>query len=125
MKSPLGLRPLFHHTDRRVQAHIFVCFVALAMRRTLARWMDDSGLGQSVDKLLDELRTTQSLDVVMTPKRDTEIRLRMVSTPEERVRILLHHLRLRLPNRAKRIQNVVPTLASGEKCAQQNQSSMS
>jgi hypothetical protein len=91
----------------------------------LARWTEGPGPGKSADKLPDESRTAQSLDVVMTPKRDTEIRLRMVSTPEERVRILLHHLRLRLPNRAKRIQNVVPTLASGQKCAQQNQSSMS
>ena len=121
MKSPLGLRPVFHRTDGRIAAHIFVCFVALAMRRTLARWMDGCGLGQSVDKLLDELRTIHSLDVVLAPKRDTEIRLRLVSTPEERVRILLHHLQLRLPNRPKRIQNVVATFASRESCAQQNQ----
>jgi len=121
MKSPLGLRPVFHRTDGRIAAHIFVCFVALAMRRTLARWMDGCGLGQSVDKLLDQLRTIHSLDVVLAPKRDTQIRLRLVSTPEERVRILLHHLQLRLPNRPKQIQNVVATFASRESCAQQNQ----
>lgn len=125
MKSPLGLRPIFHHSDQRVQAHIFVCFVSLVMRRTLARWMDDSGLGQSPDKLLEELRTVHSLDVVLTARHDTELRLRLVSTPDEPVRILLHRLRLRLPNRPKRIPNVVATFASRENCAQQNQSSVS
>lgn len=125
MKSPLGLRPIFHHSDQRIQAHIFVCFVSLAMRRILARWMEDSGLGQSPDKLLGELRTIHSLDVVLTTKHDTELRLRLVSTPEERVRILLHHLRLKLPNRPKRVQNVVATFASLERCAKQNQASTS
>lgn len=125
MKSPLGLRPIFHHSDPRVQAHIFVCFVSLVMRRTLARWMEDSGLGQSPDKLLEELRTIHSLDAVLTARHDTELRLRLVSTPDERVRILLHRLGLRLPNRPKRIPNVVPTLASWENCAQKNQSSTS
>jgi transposase len=123
IKSPLGLRPIFHRTDRRIQAHIFVCFLALAMRRVLALWMENSGLGQSPDKLLAELRTIHSLDVVLAAKQMTELRLRLVSTPDERVRLLLHHLGLRLPNRPRRIQNVVPTSACQKNCAQGNQSS--
>ena len=125
MKSPLGLRPVFHHNDRRIRSHIFVCFVALAMRSALTKWMEGSGLGASPDKLLAELVTIQSMDVVLTARHDTEIRLRVVTTPEEHVRILLHKLKLRIPNRPKRITNVVATFASLENCAQQNQSSAS
>lgn len=123
LKSPLELRPIYHqHTDR-VQAHILVCFLALVMRRALASWMQASGLGNSVQKLIDELKEIRSLDVVLTAKDNKNIRLRVVSTPPERTRVLLHHLQLKLPNRPKRIQNVVATFAPAKNYPKQNQSS--
>jgi len=123
LKGPLGLRPVFHQKTDRVQAHVFTCFLALAMRRTLAMWMKDSGLGTAPDKLLSQLATIHSLDVVLEAKEHTEIRMRLVGTPEERVRELLHALRLKIPNRPKHLRNVVPTLAPRENHAQQSQSS--
>jgi transposase len=44
-KSDLGLRPIYHQTTARVEAHILVCFLALAMWRTLEMWMHGQGLG--------------------------------------------------------------------------------
>ncbi|MFZ4696285.1 MAG: IS1634 family transposase, partial [Verrucomicrobiia bacterium] len=38
-KSDLGLRPVFHQKTGRVEAHILVCFLALALWRTLEMWM--------------------------------------------------------------------------------------
>jgi Transposase DDE domain len=38
-KSDLGLSPVFHQKEDRVQAHILVCFLALALWRTLEQWM--------------------------------------------------------------------------------------
>lgn len=111
LKGPLELRPVYHQRTDRVEAHILVCFLALAMRRTLRLWMRSCGLGTAVEPVLNELKEIHSLDVVLTGARQTEIRLRVVSTPEPHVRPLLHRLGLRLPNRPKRIQNVVPTLA--------------
>ena len=78
----------------------------------LALWMEGRGLGSAPQKLLEELRQIHSLDVVLTAKEQTEIRLRVVGTPEERTRILLHRLGLKLPNRPKRIENVVADLPS-------------
>jgi transposase len=46
-KSDLGLRPIFHQTTDRTDAHILVCFLALAMWRTLQQWMECSGLGST------------------------------------------------------------------------------
>ncbi|MBX3729476.1 MAG: hypothetical protein KF858_09850 [Candidatus Sumerlaeia bacterium] len=109
LKSPLGLRPLHHQRTDRVDAHILTCFLALAMRRTLSLWMRESGLGTAPDKLLAELKEVRSLDIVLTAREQTEIRLRLVGTPEESTRVLLHALRLRLPNRPRRFQNVVAT----------------
>jgi transposase len=113
LKSPLGMRPVYHHKTARVDAHILTCFLALCMRRTLSLWMRESGLGTAPDKLLAEMREIRSLDVVLMAREgsdaEREMRLRLVSTPEESTRALLHALRLRLPNRPKRFQNVVPT----------------
>jgi transposase len=112
LKSPLGLRPVYHQKECRSDAHIFVAFLALCLRRALALWMESCGLGTAPQKLLEELRRIHSLDVVLTAKEQTEIRLRVVGTPEESTGILLHRLGLKLPNRPKIIENVVATLAS-------------
>lgn len=114
LKSPLGLRPVYHQKTGRVDAHILTCFLALCMRRTLSLWMKESGLGTAPDKLLAELKEIRSMDLVLTvciPQEleTKELRLRIVSTPDEHVRPLLQRLRLKLPNRPKRIQNVVAT----------------
>ncbi|NIP18991.1 MAG: hypothetical protein GWM87_13185, partial [Xanthomonadales bacterium] len=42
-KSDLGLRPIYHQKADRVDAHILVCFLALAMWRTLEMWMQGKG----------------------------------------------------------------------------------
>ena len=106
-KHDLGLRPVFHHTQERTQAHILVCFLALVLWRTLQHWMEASGLGTAPRKLLEELAAVHSLDVVLPTGTGAEIRLRTVSRPEKRLAILLERLGLVLPGRAKQIQNVV------------------
>ncbi len=108
-KHDLGLRPIFHQTQNRTQAHILVCFLALVMWRTLQQWMDGAGLGTAPRKLLEEMAEVRSLDVVLPTSQGTELRLRTVSKPEQRLAILLQKLDLPLPNRPKSIQNVVQT----------------
>lgn len=109
-KSDLGLRPVYHQTADRTEAHILVCFLALAMWRTLQQWMECSGLGTAPRKLVEEMREIRSLDVVL-PAKDRKIRLRTVSVAPPELKILLQRLRLQLPNVPKVIENVVPTLA--------------
>lgn len=110
-KYDLGIRPIYHHKPHRTQAHILVCFLALAMWRTLEQWMNGCGLGTAPRKLLEELREIRSMDILL-PTKDKIIRLRIVSTAPERLKILLHRLKLPLPNRPKMIQNVVATLVT-------------
>ena len=106
-KHDLSLRPVFHHTQERTQAHILVCFLALVLWRTLQHWMESSGLGTAPRKLLEELAEVRSLDVMLPTRAGPAIRLRTVSRPEPRLAILLQRLGLVLPGRAKQIQNVV------------------
>jgi len=106
-KHDLGLRPIFHHTRDRTQAHILVCFLSLVLWRTLQHWMESSGLGTAPRKLLEELAEVRSLDVVLPTGAGMNLRLRTVSRPEKHLAILLDRLGLVLPGRAKRIGNVV------------------
>jgi len=110
-KHDLGLRPVFHHTEKRTQAHILVCFLSLVMWRTLQQWMEGSGLGTAPRKLLEEMAEVRSMDVVLPTRAGQDIRLRTVSRPEKHLAILLERLGLPLPSKPKKIQNVVATLA--------------
>jgi transposase len=102
-KQDLGLRPIFHHTEERTQAHILVCFLALVMWRTLQHWMDGCGLGTAPRKLLEHMAEVRSLDVVLPTDTGTELRLRTVSKPDKHLAILLEKLGLLLPNKPKSI----------------------
>ena len=108
-KSDLGIRPIFHQRSDRTQAHILVCFLALAMWRTLQQWMSACGLGTAPRKLLEEMREIRSMDVLL-PTREKTLRLRVVSTAPKALKVLLQRLKLPLPNKPKMIQNVVQTL---------------
>ena len=109
-KYDLGLRPVYHQKENRTQAHILVCFLALAMWRTLENWMDACVLGTAPRKLIEEMREVYSLDVVLKTDGGKEVRLRVVSRPEKRLSLLLKQLDFPLPNKPKRIPNVVATL---------------
>ncbi len=88
-KSDLGLRPVFHQKAKRVQAHILVCFVALALWRVLEQWMASKGLGTCARQLLKELDELHSMDVMLPTDSGVELRLRVVAQPEKELGQLL------------------------------------
>jgi len=110
-KHDLGMRPIFHHKEARTQAHILVCFLSLVLWRTLQQWMKASGLGTAPRKLLQEMRELKSLDVLL-PARDKTIRLRVVATAPQLLKVLLQRMKIPLPNRPRVIENVVQKSAS-------------
>lgn len=113
-KSDLGLRPIYHQIAPRVEAHILVCFLALALWRTLEMWMTGKGLGTCARQLIEEIATIKSMDVVLPVRRGqerTEVRLRVVARPERRVAELLTRLGLELPTRSRVLENVVQKIA--------------
>lgn len=102
-KDELVLRPIWHHKEDRVKAHILVCFLAYAMWKTLAGWMRGSGLGDAPRSLLDELVKIKSGDVVLPicsdKGRSHTVRLRCVTEPDTEQKLLLHRLGITLPKR--------------------------
>lgn len=110
-KSDLALRPVYHQKTERVEAHILICFLALALWRTLEMWMGAKGLGTCARQLLLEVSTIRSMDVILPVKGRGQLRLRVVARPDKPVAQLLAHLGLALPNSPKIIQNVVEKIA--------------
>jgi hypothetical protein len=111
-KSDLSLRPVFHQKTQRVEAHILVCFLSLALWHTLEMWISGKGLGTCTRQLIKEVATVRCMDVVL-PVKEThdqttrEVRLRLVARPDRPVAQLLVRLGLALHTAPKAVQNVV------------------
>lgn len=98
-KSDLSIRPVWHQREDRVRAHIFVCFLAYALWKTLEQWQAHAGLGNSPRLILEELRQVQSVDVVLPIVDGPEVKVRCVIKPNESQAALLDRLGLELPKR--------------------------
>lgn len=96
-KSDLVLRPVWHHLQHRVQAHILVCFLTYVLWKTLGQWCHDAGLGDEPRKIFAELEQISLVDVILPTRTGIQIRKRCVSRPTEHQAILLQRLGLELP----------------------------
>jgi transposase len=109
-KDELEIRPIWHHKQERVQAHILVCFLAYVLWKTLAQWMRGGGLGDAPRTLLEEIAKIKSGDVVLKARRsdgrEHAIRLRCVTTPDKPQKVLLNRLGLSLPQRLRSFDEV-------------------
>jgi transposase len=99
LKQDLSIRPVFHQTEHRVQAHVLVCFLAYAMYRTLDRLAKTKGLDLTARRILDSLATIKSGDIVLPLVDGRQIKLRRVSRPDSRQAEILTRLGLELPER--------------------------
>jgi transposase len=106
-KSDLGLRPIYHQKTERVEAHLLVCFLSLALWRSLEMWMRAKGLGSSARKLIRSIATIHSMELTVPVKRGDRVitlHMRTVAKPDDDVALLLAHLGLHLPKGSKLIQ---------------------
>ena len=106
-KDQLSIRPIWHQREDRVQAHIFVCFLAFVLWKTLELWQERAGLGNSPRTLLEELARIQAHDVILPTPTHGEIRLRCITQPDTAQAALLDRLGIVLPKRIR-----VPEIAS-------------
>jgi hypothetical protein len=111
-KDELEIRPIWHHKEGRVQAHILVCFLAYVLWKTLTGWMGNAGLGDAPRTLLEEFAKIKSGDVVLQARSPQggparSITLRCVTEPDESQTALLRRLGLSIPRRLRRLDNLV------------------
>jgi len=53
----MEMRPIFHFTERRIEAHICICFVAYKLYKELERRVKNMNLTMSVDKVIETAKT--------------------------------------------------------------------
>jgi transposase len=110
-KDELAIRPIWHHKEDRVRAHILVCFLAYVMWKTLAGWMRGAGLGDAPRTLIEEMAKLKSGDVSLRARspaggRERQITLRCVTEPDQAQKVLLQRLGLTLPRRLRRLDEI-------------------
>jgi transposase len=100
-KGDLGIRPIWHQKEERVQAHILVCFLAYVLWKTLGQTCKRAGLGSEPRKVLDEIAQIKAVDVALPTKQGTVIRRRCIAQPTKPQAVLLQMLGLHLPQQMK------------------------
>jgi hypothetical protein len=97
LKSDLVLRPIHHQKEERIEAHIFVAFLAYCLQVTLTRRLKDLAPGLTARSVLEKLAGLQMIDVHLPTTDGREVILTRYTQPEPEQRLLLEKLKLTLP----------------------------
>jgi len=97
LKSDLSLRPFHHQKLARIEAHIFIAFLAYCLLVTLGRRLRDLAPGLTPRSVLEKLGAMQMIDVHLPTTDGREVILTRYTQPEPDQRLLLDRLKLQLP----------------------------
>ena len=97
LKSDLAVRPVYHQLEHRVEAHIFVAFLAYCLMITLRQELRDSAPGLTSREVLDKLSAIMMIDVRIPTTDGRMLEMRRYSQPELEQRIILDKLKMDLP----------------------------
>ncbi len=97
LKSELGLRPIYHQLGHRVEAHILIAFLAYCLLITLKNRLQALAPGLTPRAVLEKLATIQMLDVCFPTTDGRWLLMPRYTQPEPDQQLLLHRLKLSLP----------------------------
>jgi transposase len=97
LKGDLALRPLHHQRGDRIEAHIFVAFLAYCLHVTLRRWLRDLAPGLTPRSVLEKFAAVQMIDVHLPTTDGRQVILPRYTQPERELQVLLDQLKLTLP----------------------------
>jgi transposase len=97
LKDDLQLRPIFHQLEHRIEAHIFVAFMAYCLQITLRAHLKPLAPGLSSRAVLDKLAAIQMLDVHFPTTDGRTLILSRYTEPAKDQKLLLNQLKLQLP----------------------------
>jgi len=86
-KSKIEIRPIFHFTRKRIEAHICICFVALKVYKELERIIKQTHINMSVDKVLNMAKTITTIQIKM-PINNKILSKTMLMKRHNRIEIL-------------------------------------
>lgn len=97
LKDDLALRPIYHQLEHRIEAHIFISFLAYCLQVTLRRRLRDLAPGLTPRSVLGKFGTMQMLDVHLPTTDERTVVLSRYTQPGTDVQLLLQRLKLELP----------------------------
>jgi transposase len=97
LKGDLAIRPIFHQKQKRVEAHIFVSFLAYCLHVTLGQRLRTLAPGLTPRSVLEKFAAVQMIDVHLPITDGREIILTRYTQPEPELKLLLGKLKLQLP----------------------------
>jgi hypothetical protein len=93
----LAIRPVFHQLEARVEAHVFIAFLAYCLHVTLARRLHALAPGLTPRSVLEKFAAVQMIDVHLPTTDGRELLLTRYTEPEPELRLLLTKPKLDLP----------------------------
>jgi len=100
LKHDLAVRPIFHRNEHRIEAHLFVAFLAYCLQVTLKANLRPLAGGITPREVIAKFKTMQMVEVHIPTTDGRELVLSRYTQPEAEHRMLLQRLQLRLPEQA-------------------------
>jgi transposase len=97
LKGDLAIRPVFHQIESRIEAHIFIAFLAYCLHVTLARRLHTLAPGLTPRSAIEKFAAVQMIDLHVPTTDGRELLLTRYSEPEAELKLLLDKLKLTLP----------------------------
>jgi hypothetical protein len=97
LKGDLAIRPIFHQRERRIEAHIFIAFLAYCLHVTLSHRLKGLAPGLTTRSVLEKFSAVQMIDVCVPTADGRELTLTRYTQPEPELELLLEKLKLALP----------------------------
>ena len=97
LKGELSIRPIWHQLEKRIEAHIFVSFLAYCLHTTLRNLARGRAAGLTSDAILKKLSSIQMIDIYLPTTDGRHIVMSRYTQPEKDVSLLLAQLGLSLP----------------------------
>jgi hypothetical protein len=97
LKGDLAIRPIFHQNEHRVEAHIFIAFLAYCLQITLQRRLHALAPGLTARSALEKFAAVQMIDVHLPTTDGRELLLTRYTQPEPELQLLIQQLKLSLP----------------------------
>ena len=97
LKGDLAIRPIYHQHESRIEAHIFIAFLAYCLHVTLAQQLRPHAPGLTPRSVLEKFGAVQMIDVEIPTTDGRTISLTRYTEPERELHLLLKCLNLQLP----------------------------
>ena len=97
LKQDLAIRPVFHQDEHRIEAHIFVAFLAYCLQVALKQRLKTLAPGLTARAVLEKLAAIQMIDVELPTTDNRLVLLSRYTEPEKDQLLLLNQLKLQLP----------------------------